>query len=143
MRLPRHPRDHDAPARPADRTPDDETETDSETETESESVRGGYLFTALADAPPLTLREAIAARSTRFSLSIPPERIAPGQIYLLGSPGSPSCEVVQVDEGPAVPGRPRTIRRALFGTVVMTHPVGTPVTAITVEHVDDWSQWTG
>jgi hypothetical protein len=102
---------------------------------------GGYLFAALADAPALTLTEPLAVRSTHFSLSTPPERITPGQIYLLGTPGSPSYEVVQVDDGPAVPGRPRSIRRALFGTVVMAHPAGTPVTPITVEHVDDWDEW--
>lgn len=108
-------------------------------------MAGGYLFTALADAatdaPTLTLTEPLAARSTHFSLSVPPERIAPGQIYMLGSPGTPTCEVVQVGEGTAAPGRPRPIRRALYGTVVMSHPAGTPVTAISVERVDDWKRW--
>ena len=104
-------------------------------------MSGGYLFTALADAPTLALVEPLAARSTHFSLSVPSERIPPGQIYLLGTPGSPRCEVVQVDEGTAATGRPSSIRRALYGTVVMAHPTGTPVTAITVERIDDWNQW--
>ncbi|HEV2347858.1 MAG TPA: hypothetical protein VGS97_27465 [Actinocrinis sp.] len=149
MRLPRHPHDQDDPARHADRLPDDETEADDEAEYrtggegDSGSGRGGYLFTALADAPPLTLLESIAARSTRFSLSVPPDRIPPGQIYLLGSPGSPSCEVVQVDDATSAPGQPRSIRRALFGTVVTAHPAGTAATPISVERVDDWSRWTG
>ncbi len=114
---------------------------ESELEAEGQADRGGYLFTAVADAPPLTLAEAIVPRSTRFSLSVPPERVAPGQYYLLGSPGSPSYEVVQTEEGPAMPGRPRSIRRALFGTVATAHPAGTTVTAISVERVEDWNRW--
>lgn len=145
MRLPRHANDQDDPARPAERPRDDDYEDEYEDadERENDGGRGGYLFTAVPDAPPLTLAESIVPRSARFSLSVPPERIPPGQIYSLGRPGSTDFEVVQADEAPAVPGRPRSFRRALFGTVVAAHPAGTPVTAISVEHVDDWNQWSG
>lgn len=126
---------------------DDEFESAAEFEPEygdeSGSGRGGYLFTADPDAPRLTLAEALVPRSVQFALSVPPERIANGQYYLLGTPGSPNCEVVQVDEGPARPGRPRSIRRALFGTVVTAHPAGTTVTPISVERIADWNQWRG
>jgi hypothetical protein len=146
VRLPRHAHNQDDPARAAERPRSDddhEDEYQDADERENDGGRGGYLFTAVPDAPRLTLTESIAPRSASFSLSVPPERIPSGQIYSLGSPGSTSFEVVQVDEAPAVPGRPRSIRRALFGTVVAAHRAGTQVTAISVEHIDDWNKWSG
>lgn len=151
MRSSRGPRDNDDDGYGDDNDMAQHAEPPADTDNEDfEPVTGGYLFVAVtegdgaagANAPSsLTLTEPLAVRSTHFSLSIPPERIPPGQIYMLGTPGTPACEVVQVDTARGTPGRPRSIRRALYGTVVTAHPVGTPVTAISVERVDDWKRW--
>jgi hypothetical protein len=107
---------------------------------EDGSASGGYLFTAVPDAPLMTLTESVIVRATCFSVSVPPEELPAGQCYLLGGPRLLTCEVVQVDDKPA-PHVPRSIRRARFGTVVMGHPAGTQVTPISVERIEDWEEW--
>lgn len=103
-------------------------------EDDDEAARGGYLISGDPDAPPMRLTEPIIAmREDHFSVSVPPHLLSPGQYYLIGGPGQPSCEVVQVDvSGPAPgqPGQPRRILRAMLRTVGSVHPAGTPVTAL-------------
>lgn len=131
MRLPKLPRRHFR------RIPDllfaDEDEEDA--------ARGGYLFTADPDAPLMTLTAAITKRADRFCVSVPPYDLPSGQCYLLGGPGRPTCEVVQVDVGEQVPDEPRRIRRAMFKTLSTVHPAGTLVTPVAVERIEEWEQW--
>ena len=106
-------------------------------EDDEESARGGYVIRAAAEAQPMTLTEPIqTVRSDEFSVSAPSQALKPGVHCLLGGPGEPTCEVVQV-----VMGEPRRIRRGMFGTIASPHPAGTVVTLVTAERIQDWSQW--
>ncbi|MEU6254713.1 hypothetical protein [Streptomyces sp. NPDC047043] len=106
-------------------------------EDDEESARGGYVIRAEAGAPTMTLTAPIrTVRSEEFSVSAPAQALKPGVHCLLGGPGEPTCEVVQV-----VLGEPRRIRRGRFGTIASPHPAGTVVTLVTAERIEDWSQW--
>ncbi|QIY65331.1 hypothetical protein HEP85_31700 [Streptomyces sp. RPA4-2] len=107
---------------------------------DEESDRGGYLIRAEAGAPAMLLTEPIPSmRSEEFPVSAPsPQALKPGAHCLLGGPGEPTCEVVQVSV--AVP---RRIRRGMFGTIASPHPAGTVVTLVSAEHIGDWSRWRG
>ncbi|TJZ99791.1 hypothetical protein [Actinacidiphila oryziradicis] len=126
------------PNRPAKRigyAPVDDDEDDDE------SARGGYLISAEPGAPMMTLTEPIGSmRSKNFSVSVAAQELLPGRNYLLGGPGEPTCEVVQVEGGEPLPGEPRRIRRARFRTIASAHPAGTLVTPVTAKHIEDWSQ---
>ncbi len=102
-----------------------------------DTLRGGYIFTADPEAPPMTLTAPIGVRSTSFEVSVPPDELRLGQCYLLGGPEEPTCEVVQVDVAGQEPGQPRRIRRVLFDTIGGNHPVGTLVTPVTVSRMAD------
>ena len=137
-------------------TPDPQSDPDPSAEDDDTHVRGGYLFTAEPDAPPMVLAEPVEGRSAAISVSAAADafqsagssgaaarQLRPGAHYLLGDPGRHVFEVVQAevaDPMPA-PGSPAAVRRAQFGTVRVPHPAGTPVTAIRVEYVDDWDRW--
>jgi hypothetical protein len=110
-------------------------------EDDDEAARGGYLISGDPDAPPMSLTEPIIAmREDHFSVSVPPHLLSPGQYFLIGGPGQPSCEVVKVDVSGPAPGQPRRILRAMLRTVGNVHPAGTPVTAVTARFVEDWAQ---
>lgn len=110
---------------------------------EDESASGGYLVNVESGAPRMTLTEPIESmRAETFSVSVSPHLLPPGRHYLLGGPGELTCEVVQVVEtAEPTSGEPRRIRRGRFRTIASTHPVGTPVTPVTAERIEDWSQW--
>ena len=127
MQLPKPPR---RPA-PAGDPPDDE----------DAPARGGYLFNAEGQTPPITLTEPVTRRSTRLPLSLPPARLEAGRCFLVGVPGGPGVEVVQVAAGEQPPDGPRLFRRGRFGTLSLDHPAGTAVTPVTVERVEDWERW--
>jgi hypothetical protein len=73
-------------------------------------------------------------------VSVPQHLLVPGQYYLIGGPGQPSCEVVQVDVNGPAPGQPYRILRARLRTVGNVHPAGTSVTAVTARFVEDRAQ---
>jgi len=102
-----------------------------------ETLAGGYVFTADPQAPLLTLSQPLATRASGFVLSVPSRELPAGQCYLLGGPGEPTCEVVQVTSDAPEPDGSRRVRRAMFDTVVMNHPAGTQVTPVTVGRVAD------
>lgn len=112
-------------------------------EDDDPSARGGYLISVVTGAPTTTLAERIGSvRAESLSVSVPHQELLPGGSYLLGGPGEPTCEVVQIAAGePMPPGEPLRVRRGRFGTIASAHPVGTPVTPVTAEYVEDWAQW--
>ena len=129
MKLPKLPR------RPLARIPDLYDEDDDE------PARGGYVISIDPDATPMHLTAPIMAmRQDRLVVNAPPELLVPGQYYLIGGPGEPGCEVVQVDPQGWEPGQPRRIRRGMLKTVAFTHPAGTPVRAVTARFVPDWAR---
>jgi hypothetical protein len=115
---------------------------DDDDEDDDEFARGGYVISIEPQAPTMTLVEPIRTmRSEEFPVSVPAQELKPGVNYLLGGPGEPTCEVVQVAAGEPLPGRRRRIRRGRFRTVASAHPAGTLVTLVTAERIEDWSQW--
>ena len=108
-------------------------------EDDDEAARGGYIITADPDAPLIRLTEPISKQADRCRVPAP-EALASGQRYLLGGPGLPDFEIIEVDAGQPMPGQPCRIRRAMFKTLSTIHPAGTPVTAVTVTFVEDWAQ---
>jgi hypothetical protein len=115
---------------------------DDDDEDDDEFARGGYVISIEPQAPTMTLVEPIRTmRSEEFPVSVPAQELKPGVNYLLGGPGEPTCEVVQVAAGEPSPGRRRRIRRGRFRTVASAHPAGTLVTPVTAERIEDWSQW--
>jgi hypothetical protein len=111
-------------------------------EDDDESARGGYVISVGPQAPTMTLVEPIRTmRSEEFPLSVPSQELKPGVNYLLGGPGEPTCEVVQVAADEPLPGKRRRIRRGRFRTVASAHPAGTSVTQVAAERIEDWSQW--
>jgi hypothetical protein len=109
-------------------------------EDDVEAARGGYVISVRPDAATMHLTEAIPfLRHGYFRVSAPDLLVA-GQYYLIGAPGQSSCEVVQIAAGGWVPGEPVTIRRGQLRTVGGSHPVGTPVRAVTARFVADWAQ---
>ncbi|MEU1600075.1 hypothetical protein ABZ468_46740 [Streptomyces sp. NPDC005708] len=137
--VPPHLRQHDATNRRAgliEHGPVDDDENDDE------SAGGGYLISAEPGARTMTLTEPIGSkRSESLLVSVSQQELLPGWNYLLGGPGEPTCEVVQIAEGELMPGEPRRIRRGRFRTIASSHPAGTLVTPVTVEYVEDWAQW--
>jgi hypothetical protein len=110
-------------------------------EDDEESARGGYRISAEPGAPAMTLTEPIESmRADEFSVSVSPRELLPGRNYLLGGPGEPTCEVVEVAADEPLPSGARRIRRARFRTIANVHPAGTLVTPVTAEYVEDWSQ---
>ncbi|WP_405736196.1 hypothetical protein OG607_44290 [Streptomyces sp. NBC_01537] len=119
-----------------DYVPDDDDEDDDE------SACGGYVISIEPQTPTMTLVEPIRTmRSEEFSVSVPSQELEPGVNYLLGGPGEPTCEVVQVAVDEPLPGQRRLIQRGRFRTVASAHPAGTLVTPVTAERIADWSQW--
>ncbi|MFJ3335331.1 hypothetical protein [Streptomyces sp. NPDC086766] len=107
------------------------------------SARGGYLISVVPGALTTTLAERIGSmRADSLSVAVSHRELLPGGNYLLGGPGEPTCEVVQIAEGePMPPGGPLRVRRGRFRTIASTHPAGTPVTPVTAEYVEDWARW--
>jgi hypothetical protein len=120
-----------------------EAGTDAEAEADDESARGGYLFHVAREEPAVALTVSIPAmRSEELPDTVPSRELEPGAYYLLGGPGQLTCEVVQVvaDEPPAT-STSRRVRRGRCRTIPSPHPVGTPVTRVTAEFVEDWRRW--
>lgn len=116
---------------PDPRWPDDEDD-------EAAAV-GGFEMTVDFGGSTMTLVQPMIMRSTSFTVSAPAD-LTPGGLYLIGAPWLPGCEVVEVlDENPRS-GRPCQIGRARFKTLAAAHPVGTPVTPVTVSEVSDWGR---
>jgi hypothetical protein len=119
---------------------------EEEWELESLESLGGYLFTADPEAPPVTLTEPLAVYADRFRVSVPPGELPEGAYYLIGGPGQPGFEVIQVGaderlqrpQAPAV-GDEVLIRRCMCKTFGFSHPAGTAVTAVTVRFVENWA----
>ena len=114
-------------------------------EWELESL-GGYVFTAEPDAPPITLTEPVAVRADRFRVSVPAGELPEGAYYLLGGPGQPGFEVIQIgaDERLRRPQAPAAgdevlIRRCMCKTFGFSHPAGTTLTPVTVRFVENWA----
>ncbi|MFG2794523.1 hypothetical protein [Streptomyces sp. NPDC048419] len=122
-------------ATPAACVPVDDDEDDEE------SARGGYLIGADAETPPVVLTEPIrSVRSEEFSVSVPAQALKPGAYCLLGGPGEPTCEVIQIPADEQPRGGPRRILRGRFRTIASPHPAGTKVTFVTAERIDDWQK---
>ncbi|MGW1030086.1 hypothetical protein ACWD4J_41615 [Streptomyces sp. NPDC002577] len=111
-------------------------------EDDDESARGGYLISVEPGAPTMTLTEPIdSKRSESLLVSVSQQELLPGRNYLLGGPGDPTCEVVQIAAGEPPQGERRRIGRGRCRTIASAHPAGTLVTPVTVEYVEDWAQW--
>ncbi|MER7676965.1 hypothetical protein [Streptomyces sp. NPDC096934] len=106
------------------------------------SARGGYVISVDAQAPPMTLVKSIpTVREEEISVSGSAHELKPGLNYLLGGPGQPTCEVVEVAAYASMPGDRRHLRRGRFRTVASPHPAGTSVAPVTVQRIEDWLQW--
>jgi hypothetical protein len=114
--------------------PDVDPLADSKTQPE------GYLIIVDPGAETLALTAPLPEGTRVFPVSASPEQLPVYQHYLIGGPGQPSCEVVQVRPEEAAT-RPAEIWRHAAGTCGANHPAGMPVTPVTVEYVADWELW--